>query len=161
MKGKYLSNMFNFGSYKLKPTFINPHWRRPETKQYRYFNVDKNLDTGILDMLNSNRNIEITSVCAGHLHPTEEEEIYQGNFPIIVFNYKGNLNDNQVISILRRIPNAIIGHTSKSELLKFHKRFGNPHGFNIQEMRLFDITGTAKGSSLWWRNVANVVSRIN
>jgi hypothetical protein len=112
-------------------------WEHPKTKLYRRFRVDAELDTKILNILNSNKYVQIISVCSGHKIPSEPNTMNWKNIPGVSFYYEGKLTNNQTLSILRKIPDTKIFYQSA-----------------------FHIKGKSKGTSTWWRNVSKVVSNL-
>ena len=110
-------------------------WRKPKTKNYRGLQVDARLDTSILDILNSNPNVRVRGVCAGHNKPTEPHQRYYGNVPELVIT-----------------PKRVSG-TCK----KLRKGVKHARCWEDNKNKLITIRGTRKGSKDWWRRVSEAV----
>jgi hypothetical protein len=117
------------------------NWCRPRTKQYRGITVDAELDTNILDLLNSNPKIRIRSVCAGHDTPTEPDQIYEGNIPLVVFS-PVNGNGRVMCEQLKKSVKAPIECT-------YDERYN-----------LVEVKGTERGTLAWWKAVAEGVGSL-
>jgi len=126
-----------------------------KTKSYRKIHVDVGLNTRILDKLNSNKNIQITSTCSGHMN-----RIGINRNPKISFRYLGKLTENQILIILKKIPNSNVEYSSSKTLNEFAKRHGG-EGDNICGFfRIQSTKFTPEGKLQWWKDVSSVVSRL-
>lgn len=106
------------------------------SKKYKGFNVDKGLDTKILDKLNSNKNIRIISVCTGHKYAVEPYATPH-KYPEVIFCSKIKLN-------IPRIKDT----TYKTEK-------------NIIECKFSYRLRGKKNTAEWWKNVADIISIIH
>ena len=121
--------------------------------------VDKELNVHFLDNMNTNKNIDVETVCSGH-----------GEDPTIGFNYKGKRPISEIKKVLTTIPDTNIRYDSQivrhAVPLKNGfkiKRGGEEYtlcGIEESHEDYFFIRGTRNGSKTWWNKVSGTLSRL-
>jgi len=121
-------------SSKSKKLIYKQYLELNPSKKYRGMDVDKGLNTNILDKMNSNKSIKIISVCTGHSRSVEPYAKVH-TYPEVVFCSKIKL-------VVPKIKDTTM-KTEKSMYGICYRLIGKK---NISE---------------WWKNIAEVVSKIN
>ncbi len=105
------------------------------SKKYRGFNVDKGLDTRILNSINANRNIKVISVCTGHKYAVEP------------------------YSEVHHYPEVIFCSTKKINMPKIKDTKINTEKISNVSGICYRLKGKSNTKE-WWNNIEKIVSNI-
>lgn len=173
IQSRDIEKIANDMSIAFNPCSRTKIYQLKTNKETQEMQIDEELDSHLLDLMNANKNIEIETIEAGHDCPTQPRQFYMGNFPEIGFNYIGNLPIVDVKETLNKIPNAKVMYDRQTIRVadpKTGKRniFGDIEIDTIigyENLRYitqdyFFIRGTHKGDQKWWKNVAKILSTL-
>lgn len=138
----------------------------PCTKKYitpygSNYDVDCGLDKRILDRLNRLQSIDIVGVCEGHDNPTEEVQIYRGNFPDIAF-YTYSNRTKEIRNRIKSLNNINKKHSKCSVVTeKDFTKYGDsmPQERRIKSLGC-NIIGNKKGTKKWWEDVTSFLESL-